>query len=70
MSFRKLVKLLVVGSFTGALLAITAPPKAAIARAKIGCICTDSSSGKYKCDGTGESCIPGSRMCVLECDSE
>ncbi len=67
MSARKLVKLLLAGSLTGALLAMTAPPQTAIARTEEGCKCDDGNPGTYKCNSAQTACIAGSELCVLVC---
>ena len=55
------------GVLLGALLAASAPPKAAIAREDGGCKCDDGGTGSYKCNAAQTACLAGGEVCALFC---
>lgn len=63
----RLIRLTLLGACTGALLAITVPPTRVMAAEGAGCVCNDSGTGAYQCNGGQTACIAGTQKCDLTC---
>jgi hypothetical protein len=64
---RKVFGLIVSGALAGALLAVMAPPTAALANPDPACKCDDTSTGNYSCNWEQTQCRAGSEVCTVIC---